>query len=115
MIEEIEFEYEEESELQKEKEIYNKYQSEEYEIVQIQYENTKLGIVYKYILQVLLTISVHIWVFWYLPIQGNLNTQNTYTCEDSTKPCNEVLDNFYIIFFYIFYAAYLSISGIQIK
>jgi piezo-type mechanosensitive ion channel component 1/2 len=79
----------------------------------LQYEPTNYPLICKYILHVFIVIVAHIFIFWYLPIQGNYNLHNYYYC-DSLTECNNFHNNGYLIAFYIFYLLYMIFSAVQI-
>jgi piezo-type mechanosensitive ion channel component 1/2 len=79
----------------------------------LQYEPTNYPLICKYILHVFTVIVAHIFIFWYLPIQGNYNLHNYYYC-DSLTECNNFHNNGYLIAFYIFYLLYMIFSAVQI-
>lgn len=74
-----------------------------------------------YVLWVLL-ILVHLLVFFYFPISGNLALQGTPYCgtpELSSQPvnerCNDFSQNASLICFYLLYLLYFYLSALQIK
>ena len=87
---------------------------EKYNIVYIQTEEFNSPLFQKYIMQLLIVIFAHIFVFFFLPMQGNSNLYNNPLCVDEDK-CYEFLDSPLIIIFYILYIIYFVGSGLQIK
>jgi hypothetical protein len=79
----------------------------------LQNEETNYPLIFKYILHIFVVIFSHIFIFWYLPFQGNYNLHNYYFCDDLTE-CNNFHYNGYLIAFYIFYLFYLIFSAVQI-
>ena len=98
-----------------------------HKIVYIQTEGLNLPSVQKYILQIILVISIHIFIFFYCPIKGNMNAFNSIYCPErdekpeetdyinSQKECNDFKNNKALIIFYLLYIAYFICSGLQIK
>jgi hypothetical protein len=92
--------------------------NDRFEIVYFQYESLQKGLIYKYILQIILVIFVHLYVFWFLPIIGNYNLHNSSLCDAGLhrkSQCNEFSENTFLKIFYIFYCIYFFFSGLQIK
>ena len=103
---------------------------EKYDIIYIQHEGTNYNSVKKYILQILLVIFVHIFIFFYCPMKGNMNTYNNIYCPEENEQnqdddeylysydanlCNDFLNNYALIIFYVFYVIYFFSSGLQVK
>ena len=98
-----------------------------HKIIYIQTEGLNLPSVQKYILQIILVFSTHIFLFFYCPIKGNMNAFNIIYCPErdekpeetdyinSKKECNDFLNNNALIIFYLLYIAYFVCSGLQIK
>ena len=76
-----------------------------YNIVSFQYEGSNLGLILKFLLQIISVLFIHIFIFYYLPYIGNKNA----TIE------NIPTKNLYILFFYLLYTFYFIFSGLQIK
>lgn len=92
--------------------------NDRFEIVYFQFESLQKGLIYKYILQIVLVIFVNFYVFWFLPIIGNYNLHNSSLCDrglNRTSQCNEFSENIFLKFFYFFYCIYFFFSGLQIK
>ena len=101
--------------------------SKTHKIVYIQTEGLNLPSVQKYILQIILVISAHVFLFFYCPIKGNMNAFNNIYCPErdekpeetdyinSQKECNDFLNNNALIIFYLLYITYFVCSGLQIK
>ena len=101
---------------------------DKYNIVYIQTEELNLPLVQKYILHMAIVILAHLFIFFYCPMKGNMNIQNSYICleqneEDNEKKeddvvelkCNDFITNKALIFFYLIYITYFLSSGLQIK
>ena len=85
-----------------------------YNIVSIQIEEFNFPLFQKYMLQIIIVIFAHVFVFFYLPIKGNINISNTFYCLEGEE-CNDFLNNKIIVIFYILYIFYFFSSGLQIK
>ena len=68
-------------------------------------------------IHIFLVISVHLIVFWYLPINGNIGSYGHLSCEDKNDAdrCNNFEVNRYIQFFYLLYLIYLVFAALQIR
>ena len=86
---------------------------ETYNIVTIQKEPPNYPLIMKYILTIVIAVFSHFFIFFFLPIYGNYNLNNTVSCFPDS--CNDFDSNIYLIFFYIIYILYLFFSGLQIK
>ena len=86
----------------------------EYNIFFIQNEQFNKPLLNKYILHMFTVIFSHITIFFYFPMKGNINLGSDIFCS-SGKKCNNFVDNYMIIIFYIIYMGYLLLSGLQIK
>jgi len=86
----------------------------EYNIFFIQNEQFNKPLLNKYILHMFTVIFSHITIFFYFPMKGNINLGTDIFCS-SGKKCNNFVDNYMIIIFYIIYMGYLLLSGLQIK
>ena len=82
----------------------------DYAMVCYQYEGTQVGLICKFCVQIVTVIGIHFYLFWYFPIQGNINLQNV-----DDKNNNEFLSNPFMIIFYLLYIVYFIFSGMQIK
>lgn len=70
----------------------------------------------KFSLHVFITIFSHLFIFFYLPIIGNLNLNSVVYCPiGSTAPCNDISHNPYLIIFYFLYIFYLFFSALQVR
>ena len=85
-----------------------------YNIVYIQNEDFNYPLLQKYILHFIITIFSHGFVFFYLPIKGNINIANSIYCIEG-EDCNDFIYNPLLIIFYILYVIYLIGSGLQVK
>ena len=88
---------------------------EKYNIVYIQREEFNCPLFQKYLLHLIIVIFGHIFVFFFMPILGNLNLNNNIYCKEEDEQCNDFLKNKYIISFYFIYIIYFVGSGLQIK
>jgi hypothetical protein len=82
-------------------------------------ESTKItfSIVSKFYMQWIMLIFVHIVVFWYFPIEGNLKLQGTRYCTKNyaqlgIKSCNDFGSNTSLALFYILYCTYFLVSAL---
>ena len=57
---------------------------------------------------------MHILVFWFFPIHGNMKLQNNPNCVGGGV-CNEFGGNPALIIFYILYCCYFWVSALQIR
>ncbi len=85
-----------------------------YNIVYIQKEEFNIPLLNKYVLHIFITLLAHVWLFFYMPIQGNININNQIYCVEG-EVCNDFLYNPFLIICYILYVIYLTGSGLQIK
>lgn len=86
------------------------------EIVYIQKEEKNLPLICKYILQICTLFFSHIFIFYYLPLEGNYNLRSSiFSDPKSPEQFNEFSENGYLIGFYIIYCVYLYFSALQIK
>ena len=85
-----------------------------YNIVYIQIEDFNYPLLQKYILHFVITIFSHGFVFFYLPMKGNINIANSIYCIEG-EDCNDFIYNPLLIIFYILYVIYLIGSGLQVK
>ncbi len=91
-------------------------QEDEYYSFFYQKELTNYPLISKYILHVVTTIFSHVFIFFYLPITGNLNLNSKIYCPSgSDLVCNDVLQNPFLISFYIIYLFYMFFSGLQVR
>ena len=87
---------------------------DKYNIVYIQTEDFNCPLFQKYLLHIIITIFAHIFIFFYLPIKGNINIGNAFYCIEG-EDCNDFLYNPALIVFYCLYVIYLIGSGLQVK
>ena len=76
-----------------------------YNLVAFQYEGSNLGLILKFLLQIISVLFIHAFIFYYLPYIGNKNAAIE----------NIPTKNLYILFFYLLYTFYFIFSGLQIK
>ena len=87
---------------------------DKYNIVYIQNEEFNLPLLQKYILHLVITIFAHGFIFFYLPMKGNINIGNAIYCIEG-EDCNDFTYNPALIIFYCLYVVYLMYSGLQVK
>ena len=79
------------------------------EIVSFQYEDCQIGLLMKYITQIIMVFFIHIFIYFYLP-------KTTYSNQQTlNQKINRISENYYTLIFYIFYLFYFLFSGLQIK
>ena len=86
-----------------------------YEVISFQFEDTQLGLLLKYILQIILVIFIHLFIYYYLPKQSKLYSKPKEDNNDDSLKENKVTTNGYIFVFYLLYIIYFLFSGLQIK
>jgi len=72
----------------------------------------------KYIMHWILLIGAHIFVFWFIPITGNLKLYGTSTCteqEQATYGCKNFHKNVFLQIFYLILCVYFMLSALQIR
>jgi len=61
-------------------------------------------------------ILIHIYVFWYLPIESNIKLYGEPACgPDMIYGCREFRDSYYLKWFYVLYCWYFYLSARQIS
>ena len=88
---------------------------EKYNIVYIQTEEFNAPLFQKYLLQLIIVIFAHIFIFFFMPMWGNKNLNNNIYCSPNDEECNDFLNNKSIIVFYLIYTIYFVGSGLQVK
>ena len=86
----------------------------DYNISYIQKEEFNCPLFQKYILQLIIVIFAHFFIFFFMPMKGNKNLNNNIYCSGNGQ-CNDFLDNKTIIIFYLLYVIYFVSSGLQVK
>ena len=86
-----------------------------YNIIYIQKEEFNCPLFQKYLLHIIIVIFGHIFIFFFMPMQGNINLNNNIYCSSADDVCNDFLDNKTLIIFYLLYLIYFAASGLQIK
>ena len=87
-----------------------------YKKIYFQYEEENYPLRIKYALHLFIIIFSHAFIFWYFPITGNINLQNSSYCEiNESLKCNDFGNNIYLIIFYLLYSFYMLTSALQIK
>lgn len=81
--------------------------------IYFQSEETNLPLICKYILHLFIVCYCHVFIFWYLVMQGNINLNSGIVCEGNN--CNDFTGNRYLIVFYLLFVCYLTFSGLQIQ
>lgn len=72
----------------------------------------------KYMMHMVILVTVHIFVFWFIPITGNWSLYGSTTCDVKKQEyygCKNFHKNSYLIGFYIIVCFYLLLSSLQIK
>jgi len=72
----------------------------------------------KYCVHMFLVIFVPLFIFWYIPIHGNIQLYDTVTCHNSLVKyygCKDFHANPYLQGFYALCCLYLLLSALQIK
>jgi ABC-type multidrug transport system fused ATPase/permease subunit len=70
----------------------------------------------KYILHMVLLVVTHIFIFWFVPIYGNLKLDSTAACiEEDTSKCNNFRYNSDLRVFYLLYCLYFYYTCKQIS
>ena len=87
---------------------------DKYNIVYIQNEEFNYPLLQKYILHIVIVIFAHGFIFFYLPMKGNLNIGNAIYCIEGEE-CNDFTYNPALVIFYCLYVIYFIGSGLQIK
>jgi hypothetical protein len=90
----------------------------DYKLIYFQNEEANLPLIAKYILHCIIILFSHVIIFWFLPIQGNMNLSNNAYCTQQTSSnnlCNDFGYNGYIVFCYLLYIVYMGFSAMQIK
>ena len=93
-------------------EIMNKIEIERYNkniIIAYQYEKFHIGLLLKYITHLIAIISIHYFIYFYLPRTTYSNQQNL------NQVINRISENVYTMIFYILYLFYFLFSSLQIK
>ena len=106
---------------------------EKYNVICVQEEEFNSILLQKYILHMIVTIGIHLFIFYYCPMIGNNNIYGEVFCqerkieEEQTETdqddndnndevkCNDFSYNKALIFFYLIYLIYFVSSGLQIK
>ena len=79
------------------------------EVIAYQYEDCQLGLLMKYITQIVMVLFIHIFIYFYLP-------KTTYSNQQTlNQAINRISENYYTLIFYILYLFYFLFSGLQIK
>jgi hypothetical protein len=79
------------------------------EVITYQYEDCQIGLLLKYIMQIIMVLFIHIFIYFYLP-------KTTYSNQQAlNQAINRISENYYTLIFYILYLFYFLFSGLQIK
>ena len=89
--------------------------NKKYNIIYIQRETFNTPLLEKYILQIVIVIFGHLFIFFFMPMYGNYKLNRTVYCKEQDKECNDFLKNVSLPIFYIFYLFYFITSGLQVK
>jgi len=79
------------------------------------YPNYNYGLLMKFFLQIVLLAVVMYMIFWYFPNGGNVKLIGTPLCSENDNQCNDVTSNIWIVFFYLLFCMYFSLSAKQIR
>lgn len=90
--------------------IKNNWFSLKYNVIYVIYESQN----YKFVVHIVLLISVHLMLFVYLPLMGNYNINGSYICQSKEK-CNYYFLNGYLKFLYFLFGLYFYFSANQIR
>ena len=69
-------------------------------------------------MHILILVVAHVFVFWFIPITGNLKLYNQAACkrdQEAFYGCKNFKDNGYLRAFYVLICAYLLLSSLQIR
>jgi len=69
-------------------------------------------------MDMLILVSVHVFVFWFVPIHGNLRLYGTSLCDPNLIKwyhCKNFHQDVYLQIFYLIMCCYLLLSGLQLK
>lgn len=72
----------------------------------------------KYVVHILILVAAHIFVFWFIPITGNIKLYATPVCNTEQEQyygCKNFHNNVYLQIFYIIICFYLLLSALQIR
>ena len=79
-----------------------------YQVVTLQIEACQLGLILKYLTQIIMVIFIHLFINFYLPFITQINQNNE-------QQSNQMISNPFILIFYLLYIFYFVFSGFQIK
>jgi hypothetical protein len=86
------------------------------EIVTFQFEDTQLGLLLKFVTQIILVIFIHIFIYFYLPTKSVISSDgNSSNIKGMDITKNNVTTNVFIFIFYVLYILYFFFCGLQIK
>ena len=87
-----------------------------YTLSSYQIEDSQIGLIIKFITQIILVIFIHLFIYFYLPYNVVLNNHNDdKNSEASTISNKNINKNVYVSIFYVLYIFYFIFSGLQIK
>jgi len=69
-------------------------------------------------MHMLILVGVHVFVFWVVPISGNLRLYDTSLCDPALVKyygCKNFHQDIYLQIFYLIMCCYLLLSGLQLK
>jgi hypothetical protein len=69
----------------------------------------------KYVMHMLILVAVHIFIFWYIPIDGNFKLYGTSKCNEEQEKnygCKNFHKNGYLKVFYAIVCVYLLLSSL---
>ena len=87
-----------------------------YTLVSYQIEEAQVGLIIKFITQIILVILIHLFIYFYLPYTIRTNPDNNENSSENITISNKNINqNVYISIFYVLYIFYFLFSGLQIK
>ena len=87
-----------------------------YEVVTFQFEDTQLGLLFKFVTHIILVILIHVFIYFYLPTKSVITSDGNKTnIKDMDIIKNTVNTNIFIFIFYALYILYFFFCGLQIK
>ena len=91
--------------------------NKDYNVIIFQNETFNMPLFEKYILYILLIILSHLFIFFYITMEGNYNINNAFYCirEQPTDECNDFLENSTTVIYYLLFLVYHIFSSLQIK
>jgi hypothetical protein len=69
-------------------------------------------------MHIMLLVVIHLYVFWYVPITGNVKLYGSPICDKTKRTfygCKDFHLNPWLKFYYLILLMYLTLSALQIK